>query len=48
MNKIFAMCLVKLKVKVEEQAEYDIEAPEKANDLMAGNEKETQDLEAER
>jgi hypothetical protein len=47
-NKIFAMRLVKLKVKVEEQAKYDVEAPEKANDLVAGKEKEIQDLEVER
>ncbi|KAJ4726831.1 Myosin-binding protein 4 [Melia azedarach] len=32
---------------MEEQAEYDMDALEKANDLLAGKEKEVQDLEAE-
>ncbi|XP_057513095.1 myosin-binding protein 1-like [Actinidia eriantha] len=32
---------------MEEQAEYDMEALQKANDLLAGKEKEVQDLEAE-
>ena len=32
---------------MEEQAEYDMEALEKANDLLAEKEKEVQDLEAE-